>query len=133
MEKRIVYFEKPGKENTGACLDVVKTALNEETYRHVVVATTTGANGLLFSDTFKKSGLNIVIVTHSAGIKGPNTFEMPGETGEKIRANGARIYNRHDTYPLSGNVIECQIRRHVSGHDNRPGIKTVRRRGESLL
>lgn len=92
MEKRIVYFEKPGKENTGACLDVVKTALNEETYRHVVVATTTGANGLLFSDTFKKSGLNIVIVTHSAGFKGPNTFEMPGETGEKIRANGAKIY-----------------------------------------
>ncbi len=92
MEKRIVYFEKPGKENTNSCLEVVKTALEENSYRHVVVASTTGANGLLFSETFKDSGLNLVIVTHSAGFKGPNSFEMPGETIEKIRANRAKIF-----------------------------------------
>jgi len=92
MEKKIVYFEKPGKENTGACLDAARVALHDGRYRHVVVASTTGANGLLFSETFKNSGLNMVVVTHSAGFKGPNTFEMPGESSEKIRANGAQIY-----------------------------------------
>jgi len=92
MEKKIVYFEKPGKENTAACLEVAKAALHDGRYRHIVVASTTGANGLLFSETFKNSGLNMVVVTHSAGFKGPNTFEMPGEISEKIRAKGAKIY-----------------------------------------
>ena len=54
MEKKVVYFEKPGKENTGACLDLAIEALNEGGYRHVVVASTTGSSGLLFSGALKK-------------------------------------------------------------------------------
>jgi len=111
MEKKIIYFEKPGKENTGACLEVVKAALNEGNYRHVVVASTTGSNGLLFSETFKNSGVNMVVVTHSAGFKGPNTFEMPGETIEKIRANGAKIY----TGTILTHSIETSLNAKFSG------------------
>ncbi|MBI5641678.1 MAG: hypothetical protein HZA17_14765 [Nitrospirae bacterium] len=92
IEKKVVYFEKPGRENTGACLKVVKGAVNEGSCRHVVVASTTGSSGLLFSEALKDNGLNLVVVTHSAGFKGPNTFEMPGETADRIRANGARIF-----------------------------------------
>lgn len=91
MEKKIVYFERPGKDNTAECLDVVKAALSQGRYRHVVVASTTGSSGLLFSESLKGGGLNMVVVTHSAGFKGPNTFEAPVETIEKIRANGAKI------------------------------------------
>jgi hypothetical protein len=111
MEKKIVYFEKPGKENTGACLEVVKAGLDEGKYGHVVVASTTGSNGLLFSETFKNSGVNMVVVTHSAGFKGPNTFEMPGETIEKIRANGAKIY----TGTILTHSIETSLNDKFSG------------------
>lgn len=111
MEKKIVYFEKPGKENTGACLEVVKAALNEGRYGHFVVASTTGSNGLLFSETFKNSGVNMVVVTHSAGFKGPNTFEIPGETIEKIRANGAKIY----TGTILTHSIETSLNAKFSG------------------
>lgn len=111
MEKKIVYFERPGKENTGTCLEVVKAALREDKYGHVVVASTTGSNGLLFSEAFKSSGLNIVVVTHSAGFKGPSTFEMSGETIEKIRANGAKIF----TGTILTHSIETSLNAKFSG------------------
>ncbi len=111
MEKKIVYFEKTGKENTGACLEVVKDALIEGKYRHVVVASTTGSSGLLFSETFKNSSLNVIVVTHSAGFKGPNTFEMSGEAVEKIRATGAKIY----TGTILTHSIETSLNAKFSG------------------
>jgi hypothetical protein len=92
MEKKIIYFEKPGRENSGACLQCVKDTIKADLYKHIVVATTTGATGLMFSEAFSGSGLNIVAVTHSAGFKGPNTFEAGDDILEKIRANGAKIY-----------------------------------------
>jgi hypothetical protein len=111
MEKKIVYFERPGKENTGACLELVKAALDEGICRHLVVASTTGSTGLLFSETFKDSGVNMVVVTHSAGFKGPNTFEMAGETVEQIRANGAKMY----TGTILTHSIETSLNAKFSG------------------
>jgi uncharacterized protein len=92
IEKKIVYFDKPGKNNTDSCLEVVRSALREPGYGHLVVASTTGSTGLLFSHEFGGNTCNVVVITHSAGFKGPNTFEIPGELLDKIRANGARIY-----------------------------------------
>lgn len=92
MEKKTVYFEKPGKENTDACLQVVKDAINEGVYRHLVVASTSGATGLLFSEALKETGISIVVVTHSSGFKAPNTHEMDHKTRRSIETTGARVF-----------------------------------------
>jgi hypothetical protein len=92
MEKKVVYFEKVGKENTGTCLEVVRQTLSEGRQRHVVVATTTGSTGLLFSEAFRGGLASIVVVTHSAGFRGPNSFEVPEDTLNKIKGNGAKVY-----------------------------------------
>lgn len=92
MERRVIYFEQPGRENTSACLEVVKQAINDGGYRHLVVATTGGDTGLLFSGALKSSAINLVVVTHSAGFKEPNTSEIPDDIKEEIKANGAKIY-----------------------------------------
>ena len=42
MERKVTYFDKPGKENTSACLEVVKQAIEDSAYKHLVVATTGG-------------------------------------------------------------------------------------------
>ncbi len=91
-EKKVVYFEKPGRENTGVCLDVARRAVKEEGCRHVVVASTAGDTGLLFSGAFRGSGVNLVVVTHSHGFREPNTHEMTDEVKRKIRDNGAVLY-----------------------------------------
>ncbi len=111
MEKKITYFEKVGRDNTAACLQVVKQALQETKYGHLVVATTTGATALIFSDELKESGINIVAVTHSAGFKGPNTFEIPDNVLARIRENGAKIY----TGTILTHSIETSLNAKFSG------------------
>jgi hypothetical protein len=92
MEKKVIYFEKTGSENTTACLEVVKNALRENKYKHVVVASTGGDTGILFSEELKTSGINLVIVTHSAGFKEPNSIEVSEDVRKKIEKNGAKIF-----------------------------------------
>lgn len=92
MERKVMYFEKPGKDNTTACLQVVRNAIKENNYKHLVVASTEGDTGLLFSEALKDSGINIVVVTHSTGFKAANTHEMPSEVRTKIESTGAKVY-----------------------------------------
>ena len=92
IENKIIYFEKPGSENTSVCLEVVKNALQEDKYRHIIVASTSGDTGILFSEALKNSGINLVTVTHSTGFKEPNTIEMPENTRKKIEENGAKVF-----------------------------------------
>lgn len=87
-----MYFEKTGKENTEACLEVVKQAIKENAYKHVVVASTGGYTGLMFSEALKSSNSNLIVVTHSAGFKEPNLHEMSEEVRKKIETNGARVF-----------------------------------------
>jgi hypothetical protein len=111
MEKKITYFEKTGNDNTGACLEIVKAAAAERRQKHIVAASTTGSTGLLFSDAFRGTGMELVVVTHSSGFKGPNAFEVPPETIEKIKANGARIY----TGTMLTHSIETALNAKFSG------------------
>lgn len=92
MEKRVVYFEKAGRENTDACLQIVRDAVKDYGYKHVVVATTSGDSGLLFSEAFRDSGVEVVVVTHCSGFKEPNTSEMPEDVRQRIAGAGAKIY-----------------------------------------
>ena len=92
IEKKIIYFEKPGSENTSDCLKVVKNALKEGKYKHVIVASTSGDTGTLFSEELKNTGINLIVVTHSSGFKEPNTIEMPEDIRKKIEKNGAKVF-----------------------------------------
>jgi hypothetical protein len=111
MEKKIIYFDKPGRENTAACLDCVKEAVRESKQKHLVIASTSGDTGLLFSEAFKDGDLNMVIVTHSAGFKGPNTFEIEKDRLDRIRSNGAQIF----TGTILTHSIETSLNAKFSG------------------
>jgi hypothetical protein len=92
IETKIIYFEKPGSENTSTCLEVVKNALREGKYKHVIVASTSGYTGTLFSEELKNTGINLIVVTHASGFKEPNTLEMPEDIRKKIEKNGAKVF-----------------------------------------
>ncbi|MBZ0157166.1 MAG: hypothetical protein K8I29_13265 [Alphaproteobacteria bacterium] len=92
MEKKIIYFERPGKENTQACLEVVKEAVRSGCWQHLVIASTEGDTGILFSEALRNEGINIVVVTHSAGFKAANTHEMTPEMRRRIEDTGAKVY-----------------------------------------
>jgi hypothetical protein len=127
MEKTITYFEKPGRDNTQACLDVVKRAVSTDGYRHLVLASTAGDTGLLFSEALKGQGLNIVVVTHAAGFKEPNASELSAGTRQAIERNGAKVY----TGSMLTHSLETAIAAKFSG--SYPTLiiaNTLRRFGE---
>jgi len=111
MEKRVIYFEKPGRDNTDKCLEVVKDALKEGIYKHLVIASTTGETGLLFARSLKDYRVNLVVVTHSFGFREPNSIEMPEETRRQIEAEGGKVF----TGPMLTHSIETSLSSRFSG------------------
>jgi uncharacterized protein len=83
MEKKIVYFEKPGgEENTKNTLVLAKARADELGIKTVVVATTEGKTGAMAVKVFK--GFKVVVVTHVEGYGGPNMQELTPENRKTI-------------------------------------------------
>ncbi len=92
MQRRVFYFEKPGRDNTDTCLEVALERLSEGDIRDVVVATTGGDTGLLFAEALKDRDVNLVAVTHSYGFREPNTIEISPDRVERLKELGAKVY-----------------------------------------
>ncbi len=129
MEKTTTYFEKPGPENTGRCLEIVKENIAGFKYRHVVVASTTGVTGQVFAEGLKDENVNLVIVTHSHGFREPNSSELNAEAREKIRAAGAVIY----TGTMITHSLETALAKKFSGvYPTLLVAQSLRRLGEGI-
>lgn len=61
--KPIVYFDRPGQENTDEVLNVVRTRLDEGDVSKIIVATTKGITGLRFAKAFKGKA-EVIAISH---------------------------------------------------------------------
>jgi hypothetical protein len=84
------YFDKPGPENTGACLDLLEKAAIEG-FQHFVLASTTGGSGAQAARRLVSREVNLVVVGHSVGFKGPNIDEFLPEHQEEIIRLGGKV------------------------------------------
>ena len=89
VDKKIIYFDKLGEENTEVTLKAAKKRADELGVKDILVASTRGGVGLKAAEYFK--GYNLVVVAHSAGFREPGKNEMPEGVQEKIRAAGGKI------------------------------------------
>jgi hypothetical protein len=105
IERRVIYFQTAGRQNTDTLLEVVKDYVEREGIRDIVVASTTGETGAKAAKIFK--GYNVVIVTHCFGFQKPGESELKEEFREEILLNGARIFT--GTHALSS--VERAIRK----------------------
>lgn len=105
IERRAVYYEKPGKENTETTLKLVKAYAENSGIKDIVVASTTGETGSAAARLLK--GYNVVIVTHHAGFSQSDLHELTEENRKQILENGARIFT--GTHALSS--AERDVRR----------------------
>ena len=90
MESRIVYFEKPGEENTPAVFDLVDRALEEESINKVILASTRGGTARYAMDRFKGRGVRLVILPHQYGTSPEQRF--PDELLERARQEGHAVH-----------------------------------------
>jgi hypothetical protein len=89
LEAKIVYFDKPGIENTEETLLISKKRAAELGIKTIVVATTEGKAAVRATEVFK--GLKVVAVTHSTGFHSPNVQELTEANMQKIMDNGGAI------------------------------------------
>ncbi len=92
MKKReVIYFEGAGVENTEACIEIL-VSLAKEGFKDFVIASTTGRTGRLAAERLKDFGVNLVVVAHSVGFKGPNEDEFLPENLEALTKLKAKVY-----------------------------------------
>src|SRR5208337_338757 len=90
FEKKTIYFDKAGEQNTDILLKFTKEYVEKEDIRDIIVASTTGKTGARAAKTFK--GRNVVVVTHNFGFQEPGKNELQEEHKKQILAEGAKIF-----------------------------------------
>lgn len=89
MESKIVYFEKPGTENTDETLRIARQRARELGIKTILVASTIGNTAAKAVEVFK--GLRVVIVTHNTGFREPNTQEFTEENRKLVESKGGIV------------------------------------------
>ncbi len=108
-ERRIVYFDSPGKENTENVLMLAKKRFDEGDIDKVVVASATGETAVKALSFF--SPKDMVVVTYHAGFDEPGSIEMKEENRRILEEKGIRILMA--SHILSG--IERSLSSRFSG------------------
>jgi len=66
-EGKIIYFDRPGGQNTSAVVEAVRERCSELGIGHVVVASDSGETALKLWEALRGSGVKIVSVAGYAG------------------------------------------------------------------
>ena len=128
MIRQVHYFDKAGKENTEKCVEVT-ASLIDEGYKHVVVATTVGDTGVAMARKLHGKGVNLVVVTHSAGYKEPNHIELLPKNKEEILKLGGKLY----TTTILTHSIETAFTQKFNGlYPTMIVAQSLRRLGEGV-
>jgi len=89
MEAKTTYFDKPGGENTDKTLALAKARADELGIKTAVVASTVGKTAVKTVDVFK--GYKVIVVTHVAGFREPNSQEFTDENRKIVEGKGGII------------------------------------------
>ena len=128
MIRQVHYFDKAGKENTEKCVEIT-ASLVDEGYKHVVVATTVGDTGVAMARKLHGKGVNLVVVTHSAGYKEPNHIELLPKNKEEILKLGGKLY----TTTILTHSIETAFTQKFNGlYPTMIVAQSLRRLGEGV-
>jgi hypothetical protein len=104
MLKDIIYFDKPGKENTIETLKAARNRAAELGIRHMLVASTHGYTALTAAEIFKDTGIEIIAV----GIS--NSFAAEGwnmNTDERLKMEKQGIKVLVSLHGLEAGVTEA--------------------------
>jgi uncharacterized protein len=90
MEETIVYFDKPGKDNTAEVLQLVQQRAAARGIKRVVLASTRGDTARAAAATWDGSGLQIVIVPWQYGFRDVQPF--PPDAVVELRGKGHQVH-----------------------------------------
>jgi uncharacterized protein len=90
MERSTTYFEKPGgEENAVNTLALAKQRAEALGIKTFVIASTTGQTAVKAVEALK--GYKVIIVTHAAGYREPNSQEFTGDSWKIVKDKGGTV------------------------------------------
>ena len=101
------YFAHPGADNTEHVLAVARSRAEQLRIGTVLVASTTGATGARASEVL--GGLDLVVVSHSAGFVEENHQELLLQHRQTIEANGGRILTCQHAFGGVGRAVRKKL------------------------
>jgi hypothetical protein len=91
--ENILYFDKPGPQNTEAVLRAAVTRARQLNVTHVVVASTRGETALQCQKAFEGMGVQIVCVGEHAGFYGGGDNQVLTEAvQQELEGKGVRVF-----------------------------------------
>lgn len=106
IRREVWYFSEAGPKNTQACLELLNKAAAEG-FPHMVVASTTGDSGAQAARLLSGKDVNLVVVGHSVGFKGPNIDEfLPQHFAEITRLGGKVLKTTILTHSLETSLAD---------------------------
>jgi len=113
MESKIVYFEKPGSQNTEAVLNIAKQRAEELGIKTIVVATTEGNTAVKTVEVF--SGLKVIAVTHVTGFREPNIQECTEENRRLVESKGGIVLTAAHAFGGISRAMRNKFNTYVTG------------------
>ncbi len=89
--KEIVYFDKPGQQNTDDVINAVKKRLVESGIKHVVVASNSGDTALKLWEAIKDCDVKIISVAQHAGWKEGDDISITPERRKELEEKGVSV------------------------------------------
>jgi uncharacterized protein len=99
VSRSIVYFDRPGVDNTQAVIEIVHHRLKEGDIKSVVVASSSGKTGLQFARAMAGE-TNLVIVSSHVGFSEPGVWNFDPEALKELESLGCRVVKQ--SHVLSG-------------------------------
>jgi hypothetical protein len=104
MEEKIVYFEKPGKENTAEVIPLIKERARARGIKKIVLASTRGDTARAAAESFKDTGLQLVVIPWQYGFRDTQPFaqELVGDLqrkGHQVHF-GTMLFHTDDLYGI---------------------------------
>jgi hypothetical protein len=91
LEQKILYFERPGKENQSKLIKYARRRANELGINNVVVATTHGSTAVAVKNCFENPDLNLVAVSIAEGFSMRDGWCMLIEERNRLMELGIKV------------------------------------------
>ena len=113
MEGKIVYFDKPGTDNTEEVLRIARIRAEELGIKSIVVATTVGNTGVRATEVFE--GMRVIVVSHFTGMKEPDIQELTEENKQMIESKGGVVLTTMHAFTGIGGAMRKKFNMYLLG------------------
>ena len=102
-----IYYTKPGRDNTDQTLRLAKKRAQELGIDTIILASTRGDTAARASEVFQ--GFRLIIVTHSTGLKEPDTQELEQRHRETVESRGGIILTVTHAFGGVGRAVRRKL------------------------